>query len=201
MIFDTERSDFGCTVAGYILLAAVCVCNIIENLQGLTGWFETGGMNYQMIYPIVGIMLLITGGIALWKAYLLDGILFLFFGIFTLVPDSDALYFLLIFGMAVLALMAFRVRDYFVGAIAVLMFLLSVLSILSYHIDFGNGEYIFVAFGVAIGAIAAYIGISDWALVQDISLDYEEEMFGDDECCCHDDGCECEECQCEEKKE
>ena len=104
--------------------------------------------------------------------------------------------------------MSYRVGDIFVLGFNVILAVSMILIAFIGNVDFiADNPIIISIFLLIAGVIAGYLCISDWMLVQDIAMDYEEEMF--DDCCCDDecdggDDCEChchdEECQTEEKE-
>ncbi len=212
-MFSTERSDFGSTIAGYLLVA---IALILGGLQFLNVQFELFDTTNPMMFRILAILLVAAGAIALWKAYIIDGVTYIIVGLscsgFMIMTLDPMFMFALAIAAVATAFMAFRVGDIFVlglnVALAVSMILIAFLDGENFVSD---NPVIISIFLLICGVIAGYLCISDWMLVQDISMDYEDEMFGDDDCCCCDDDCECgddcechchdEECQCEEKQE
>ena len=206
LMFSTERSDFGSTIAGY-LFAAILL--ILGGLQFLNLQFDLFDTTNPVPFRILAILLVVSGAIALWKAYIIDGVTFMIvalsgsgFMIATLDP-----MFMITIAIAALAtaFMSYRAGDYFVLALNVAVAISVVLISLIANVDaISDNPAITGAFLLVAGAIAGYLCLSDWMLVQDIAMDYEEEMFGDDECDCGDD-CEChchdEEPASEEPKE
>ena len=207
-MFSTERSDFGSTIAGYLLVA---ITLILGGLQFLNLQFELFDTTNVMIFKILPILLIAAGAIALWKAYIIDGVTYILVGLscsgFVLGTFDPMFMIALAIAAAATAFMAYRVGDIFVlglnAAFAVSMVTIAFLDGVNFISD--NPGIISIPLLIS-GIIAGYLCISDWMLVQDISMDYEEEMMGD--CCCNDDcgdDCEChchdEECQCEEKDE
>ena len=209
-MFSTERSDFGSTIAGYLLVA---ITLILGGLQFLNLQFELFDTTNVMIFKILPILLIAAGAIALWKAYIIDGVTYILVGLscsgFVLGTFDPMFMVALAIAAAATAFMAYRVGDIFVlglnAAFAVSIVTIAFLDGVNFISDNPGVISIFLLIS---GIIAGYLCISDWMLVQDISMDYEEEMMGD--CCCDDDcdcsdDCEChchdEECQCEEKQE
>ena len=73
-MFSTERSDFGSTIAGY-LFAAILL--ILGGLQFLNLQFELFDTTNPVPFRILAILLVVSGAIALWKAYIIDGVTFM----------------------------------------------------------------------------------------------------------------------------
>ena len=207
-MFSTERSDFGSTIAGYFLAAVVFLFGglLLLNMQ-----FDIFSNVSTMPFQFLALLLVCAGAIALWKAYIIDGITFMIAGLISYAfIAGDVPMFLIALAFAALAtgFMAYRVGDVFVLLLNVCVAISSIIGALSSGIDFFvdnpivSGIFLIVAAG-----LAGYLCLSDWMLVQDIAMDYEDEMF--DDCCCDDDcdcgdDCEChchdEECQSEEKE-
>ena len=208
-MFSTERSDFGSTIAGY-LFAAIML--LLGGLQFLNLQFDLFDTTNPVPFRILAILLVVSGAIALWKAYIIDGVTFILVGLSGsgfMIGTLDPMFMIAI-AIAALAtaFMSYRVGDVFVLGLNVTLAVSAVLIALIANIDFISDNPIITSIFLLIGGIiTGYLCLSDWMLVQDIAMDYEEEMF--DDCCC-DDGCDCgddcechchdEECQTEEKQ-
>ena len=200
LMFSTERSDFGSTIAGYFFAAILL---ILGGLQFLNLQIELFDTTNPVPFRILAILLVVSGAIALWKAYIIDGVTFMIValaGSGFMIATMDPMFMITI-AIAALAtaFMAFRVGDYFVLGLNVVVAIAVVLISLIEDVDFiSDNPVIAGIFFLIGGAIAGYLCLSDWMLVQDIAMDYEEEIFGD--CCCDDD-CECgddcgDDCEC-----
>ena len=199
-------------IAGYLLVA---ITLILGGLQFLNLQFELFDTTNVMIFKILPILLIAASAIALWKAYIIDGVTYIIVGLSCsgfVLGTFDPMFMIAIAVAAVAtAFMAYRVGDIFVlglnAAFAASMILMAFLDGANFISD--NPGILCIPLLIS-GIIAGYLCISDWMLVQDISMDFEEEMYGDDKCCCDDDcdggdNCQChchdEECQSEEKQE
>ena len=210
-MFSTERSDFGPTIAGYLLVAAMFIT------------IGASALNAQFDYPLgkfavmdtmgaLGWLLIGASVIALWKAYVLDGVTFLGAALIAMSMHFvfSPILVTVIFIAFLVAFMALRVCDYYVLALNAVIIIIAVLRIMLFaEVSFLVDNPLIVAIPEFVaGLFAAALCINDWVLFQDLAMDYEEEMFGDD-CCC-DDECDCscegechchdEECQTEEKQ-
>ena len=206
-MFSTERSDFGSTIAGY-LFAAILL--IFAALQLFNGQFKLFDNSVAVPFVTLAFLLVCASAIALWKAYIIDGVTFMLVGLtaYTFVYNGVTMFSIAIAIAAVFAgFMAFRVGDVFVLGLNAVLAISNILMAFTPKATFlADNPVIAGIFVLIAGLVAGYLCLSDWMLVQDISMDYEEEMFDDccdDECDCGDD-CEChchdEECQTEEKE-
>lgn len=206
-MFSTERSDFGSTIAGY-LFAAILL--IFAALQLFNGQFKLFDNSVAVPFVTLAFLLVCASAIALWKAYIIDGVTFMLVGLtaYTFVYNGVTMFSIAIAIAAVFAgFMAFRVGDVFVLGLNAVLAISNILMAFTPKATFlADNPVIAGIFFLIAGLVAGYLCLSDWMLVQDISMDYEEEMFDDccdDECDCGDD-CEChchdEECQTEEKE-
>ena len=214
-MFSTERSDFGSTIAGYLFSAILL---LFGGLQLLNQQFEMFDASLDIPFRTLALLLVCASAIALWKAYIIDGVTFMLVGLtaYAFVAGNVPM-FLIAIAIAALAaaFMSYRVGDVFVLGLNVVLAIAVILMAFSVKADFlGDNPIVAGIFFLIAGCVAGYLCLSDWMLVQDISMDYEEEMMGDcccddDECCCDDDcdcgdDCEChchdEECQTEEKQ-
>ena len=208
-MFSTERSDFGSTIAGYLFAAILLLFSGLQLLNAQCDLFEN---SMDIPFRTIALLLVIASGIALWKAYIIDGVTFILVGLSGsgfMIGTLDPMFMIAI-AIAALAtaFMSYRVGDVFVLGLNVTLAVSAVLIALITNIDFISDNPIVTSIFLLIGGIiAGYLCLSDWMLVQDIAMDYEEEMF--DDCCCDDecdcgDDCEChchdEECQTEEKE-
>ena len=212
IMFSTERSDFGSTIIGYFLSAIALLLGGLKLADMQFNWFDD--TSYAP-FTVLAVLLICASAVALWKAYIIDGMTFMIAGLISFAfAGSNLPVFLLVITIAaaVTAFMAFRVSDVFVFAVNVTLGIGALIGMLAAKVDFFvDNPCISGLFLIVSGLIAGYLCISDWMLVQDISMDYEEEMFGEDGCSCgcHDgecgDDCEChkdsEECQTEEKEQ
>ena len=221
IMFSTERSDFGSTIIGYFLSAIALLLGGLKLADMQFNWFDD--TSYAP-FTVLAVLLICASAVALWKAYIIDGMTFMIAGLISFAfAGSNLPVFLLVITIAaaVTAFMAFRVSDVFVFAVNVTLGIGALIGMLAAKVDFFvDNPCISGLFLIVSGLIAGYLCISDWMLVQDISMDYEEEMFGedgcscgchdgecqcDDDCECGDDDCEChkdsEECQTEEKEQ
>ena len=207
-MFSTERSDFGSTIIGYFLSAIALLLGGLKLADMQFNWFDD--TSYAP-FTVLAVLLICASAVALWKAYIIDGMTFMIAGLISFAfAGSNLPVFLLVITIAaaVTAFMAFRVSDVFVFAVNVTLGIGALIGMLAAKVDFFvDNPCISGLFLIVSGLIAGYLCISDWMLVQDISMDYEEEMFGEDDCCGDDcdcgDDCHChdEECQCEEKEQ
>ena len=205
IMFSTERSDFGSTIIGYFLSAIALLLGGLKLADMQFNWFDD--TSYAP-FTVLAVLLICASAVALWKAYIIDGMTFMIAGLISFAfAGSNLPVFLLVITIAaaVTAFMAFRVSDVFVFAVNVTLGIGALIGMLAAKVDFFvDNPCISGLFLIVSGLIAGYLCISDWMLVQDISMDYEEEMFGEDDCECGDD-CEChkdsEECQAEEKEQ
>ena len=205
IMFSTERSDFGSTIIGYFLSAIALLLGGLKLADMQFNWFDD--TSYAP-FTVLAVLLICASAVALWKAYIIDGMTFMIAGLISFAfAGSNLPVFLLVITIAaaVTAFMAFRVSDVFVFAVNVTLGIGALIGMLAAKVDFFvDNPCISGLFLIVSGLIAGYLCISDWMLVQDISMDYEEEMFGEDGCECGDD-CEChkdsEECQTEEKEQ
>ena len=202
-MFSTERSDFGSTIAGYFLAA---ITFLFGGLQLLNNQFDIfSNITYEP-FQFLALLLVVAGAIALWKAYIIDGITFMIAGLtaYAFISGNVPMFLIAVACAAsATGFMSFRVGDVFVLMLNVCVAIASLIGALAYGIDFFvDNPLISGIFMLIAGGLAGYLCISDWMLVQDIAMDFEDEMF--DDCCCDDD-CEChchdEECQCEEKEQ
>ena len=198
-MFSTERSDFGPTIAGYLLVAAMFIT------------LGASALNAQFDYPLgkfaimgmmgaLGWLLIGASVIALWKAYVLDGVTYLGAALIAMSVHFifSPVLVAVIFIAFLVAFMALRVCDYYALALNAVIIITAVLRIMLFaDAGFIVDNPIIVAIPeIVAGLFAAALCINDWVLFQDLAMDYEEEMFGDD-CCCDDD-CECsDDCDCE----
>lgn len=196
-MFSTERSDFWSTIAGYLFAALILIATAfgMYNTQ-----FEWSSNNDASMLLLTVIVLCIGAGIvALWKAFILDGMTFLMVAIVGASISSDTgpmATIVLILLAALIAVMSFRVGDIYVMVLNSFVGLALVILVLMENVDvLAENTAVLGTVLLLAGVLAGYLCVSDWTLVQDISLDYEEEMFGDDGCCC--DG----ECHCGGEKE
>ena len=208
-MFSTERSDFGSTIAGY-LLAAILL--LLGGLQFLNLQYDIFDTTNPTMFRILAILLVAAGAIALWKAYIIDGVTYIIVGLSGsgfMIGTLDPMFMVaLAIAAGATAFMSYRVGDIFVLGFNVILAVSMILIAFIGNVDFiADNPIIISIFLLIAGVIAGYLCISDWMLVQDIAMDYEEEMF--DDCCCDDecdcgDDCEChchdEECQTEEKE-
>ncbi len=208
-MFSTERSDFGSTIIGYFLSAIVLLFGGLTLMDLQFDWFPNTS---YMPFSVLALLLICASAVALWKAYIIDGITFMVVGLtsYAFATSNEHMFLIVVvIAAAVTAFMSFRVGDVFVCGVNVTLGIASLIGALSANVNFFIDNPVISAIFLVISAvIAGYLCISDWMLVQDISMDYEDEMFGDgccdDDCDCGDD-CEChchdEECQCEEKEQ
>ena len=208
-MFSTERSDFGSTIIGYFLSAIALLFGGLKLVNMQFDWFP--GTSYAP-FTILALLLICASAVALWKAYIIDGITFMLAGLisYAFVGGNLPVFLIVVtIAAAVAAFMAIRVGDVFVFAVNVTLGIGALMGMLAAKVTlFVDNPMISGLFLIISGLIAGYLCISDWMLVQDISMDYEEEMFGEDGCCCdddcdcgcHDKDCQCEECQTEEKE-
>ena len=202
-MFSTERSDFGSTIAGYFLAAIALLFGGLKLLNIQCNLFPD--INYTP-FGILALLLICAGAIALWKAYIIDGITFMIVGLTAYafsVGNVPMFLIALAFAASATGFMSFRVGDMFVLSLNVCVAIASLIGALSAKVTFFvdnpvvSGIFLFIAAG-----LAGYLCISDWMLVQDIAMDYEDEMF--DDCCCDDDECCCGDdcdCGCHDKEE
>ena len=207
-MFSTERSDFGSTIAGYLFSAVILIFAALQLFNGQFDIFET---SMDVPFRTMALLCVIASAIALWKAYIIDGMTYMVIGLgaYAFVAVNVPMFMIaLAIAALVTAFMSYRVGDVFVLALNALVAVAFLLMAFTVKADFlaDNPVVAGIVFLIA-GLLAGYLCLSDWMLVQDISMDYEEEMFDDccdDECECGDD-CEChchdEECQCEEKEQ
>ena len=207
-MFSTERSDFGSTIAGYLFSAILL---LFAGLQLLNQQFEMFKVSFIIPFQTLALLLVCASAIALWKAYIIDGVTYMLVALtaYAFVVGNVPM-FLIVIAIAALAtaFMSYRVGDVFVLGLNVVLAIAVILMAFTVKADFlSDNPIIAGVFFLIAGMVAGYLCLSDWMLVQDISMDYEEEMMGD--CCCDDDcdcsdDCEChchdEECQCEEKE-
>ena len=208
-MFSTERSDFGSTIAGYFLAAIALLFGALKFID-IQFDLLPDTTNY-IPFQLLALLLVCAGAIALWKAYIIDGITFMIVGLTAyafFVGNVPMFLVAIAFAASATAFMSFRVGDIFVLMLNVCIAIASLIGALAAKVDFFvdnpivSGIFLIIAAG-----LAGYLCLSDWMLVQDIAMDYEDEMFDgcccDDECDCGDD-CEChchdEECQTEEKE-
>lgn len=209
-MFSTERSDFGSTIIGYFLSAIALLFGGFKLIDMQFDWFPDA---VYTPFTVLAILLICASAVALWKAYIIDGITFMLVGLVSYsFVSGDVSVFLIVVTVAAAAtaFMAMRVGDVFVFAVNVTLGIGALIGAISAKVTFFVDNPIISGLFLVIAAgIAGYLCISDWMLVQDIAMDYEEEMYGDD-CCCDDecdcgDDCEChchdEECQTEEKEQ
>ena len=213
-MFSTERSDFGSTIAGYLFSAMLL---IFGALQLINQQFEIFEGSVNLAFRTLALLLVGASVIALWKAYIIDGVTYMIVALTAyafLAMDPMFMFAIAIAALAT-AFMSYRVGDVFVLSLNVIVAIAVIIIGLSVKVDALSDNPVIAGIALLIaGAIAGYLCISDWMLVQDIAMDYEEEMYGDDCCCgdddcCGDDECDCEgechchdeECQCEEKNE
>ena len=208
-MFSTERSDFGSTIIGYFLSAIALLFGGLKLVNMQFDWFP--GTSYAP-FTILALLLICASAVALWKAYIIDGLTFMLAGLisYAFVGGNLPVFLIVVtIAAAVAAFMAIRVGDVFVFAVNVTLGIGALIGMLAAKVTlFVDNPMISGLFLIISGLIAGYLCISDWMLVQDISMDYEEEMFGEDGCCCdddcdcgcHDKDCQCEECQTEEKE-
>jgi len=199
-MFSTERSDFGSTIAGYFLAAIALLFGGLKLLNLQCDLFPD--TNY-VPFGILALLLICAGAIALWKAYIIDGITFMIVGLTAYafsVGNVPMFLIALACAASATAFMSLRVGDVFVLSLNVGVAIAAIIGALAAKIDFFvdnpivSGIFLFIAAG-----IAGYLCISDWMLVQDIAMDYEDEMF--DDCCCDDDCCCGEgECHCHDEE-
>lgn len=215
-MFSTERSDFGSTIIGYFLSAIALLFGGLTLMDLQFDWFPNSSYTP---FSVLALLLIIASAVALWKAYIIDGITFMVVGLtsYAFATSNEHMFLIVVVvAAAVTAFMSIRVGDVFVCGVNVTMGIASLIGALSANVDFFVDYPVISAIFLVISAvIAGYLCISDWMLVQDISMDYEDEMFGDDcccddDCCCGDDcdcgdDCEChchdEECQADEKEQ
>ena len=198
-MFSTERSDFGSTIIGYFLSAIVLLFGGLTLMNLQFDWFP---YTEYTPFSILTLLLICASAIALWKAYIIDGITFMVVGLtsYAFATSNEHVFLIVVvIAAAATAFMSIRVGDVFVCGVNVTLGIASLIGALSVNVDFFvDNPVISAIFLVISGVIAGYLCISDWMLVQDISMDYEDEMFGDD--CCDDEGCSCGchdgECQC-----
>ena len=195
-MFSTERSDFGSTIAGYLFSAIALIFAALQlfNLQ-----FDMFESSLAVPFGTLAFLLIVASAIALWKAYIIDGVTFMLVGLVSYAfVAGDVPLFLIVIGIAALAtgFMSYRVGDVFVLGLNVLLAISMFLAAFAPKAAFlADNPVIAGIFLLIAGLVAGYLCLSDWMLVQDIALDYEEEMYGD--CCCDDD-CECgDDCDCE----
>ena len=210
-MFSTKRSDFGSTIAGY-LLAAVML--IFAALQLFNSQFDMFDVSMDVPFRTIAMLCVIASAIALWKAYIIDGMTYMIIGLGAYAFITNVPMFLIVLAIAAIftAVMSYRGGDVFVLSLNALVAVAFLLMAFTAKADFlADNPAIAGAFFLIAGLLAGYICFNDWSLFQDIVMDYEDEMFGDDDCCCGDDDCECgddcechchdEECQCEEKEQ
>ena len=200
IMFSTERSDFGSTIIGYFLSAIALLLGGLKLADMQFNWFDD--TSYAP-FTVLAVLLICASAVALWKAYIIDGMTFMIAGLISFAfAGSNLPVFLLVITIAaaVTAFMAFRVSDVFVFAVNVTLGIGALIGMLAAKVDFFvDNPCISGLFLIVSGLIAGYLCISDWMLVQDISMDYEEEMFGEDGCSCgcHDGECQCsDDCEC-----
>ena len=197
-MFSTERSDFGSTIAGYLFSAILL---LFAGLQLLNQQFDMFETSLDVPFRTLALLLVCASAIALWKAYIIDGVTFMLIGLtaYAFVAVNVPMFMIAI-AIAALAtaFMSYRVGDVFVLGLNVVLAIGAILMAFTANADFlADNPIIAGIFFFIAGIVAGYLCLSDWMLVQDISMDYEDEMFGD--CCCDDD-CECgEDCDCEGK--
>ena len=214
-MFSTERSDYGSTIAGYLLSAVML---IFAALQEFNGQFNLFTESVDVPFRTLALFLVIAGAIAIWKAYITDGVTFMIIGLGAYAFVTNVPMFLIALAIAALvtAFMTYRVGDMFALALNAVFAVAMILVAFTSEADFLADNPVIAGIVFLIGAgIAGYLCLSDWMLFQDIAKDYFDEMFGDEECCCdddcccndeechcHDGECDChnEECQCEEKE-
>ena len=196
-MFSTERSDFGSTIAGYLFSAILLIFAGLQLFNQQFDMFET-----SMAVPFRTVALLLVGAsvIALWKAYIIDGVTFMIIGLsaYAFVAGNVPMFLIaLAIAAFATAFMSFRVGDVFVLSLNAIVGVSLILLAIVPKVDALNDNPVITGIIMLIaGLLAGYLCLSDWMLVQDISMDYEDEMFGD-ECCCDDD-CGCDgECDCE----
>ncbi len=192
-MFYNDRSDFGAIVAGmfYVIFVAL-LYGIMQIVKGFD-------MNVdQAIYSDVGIQLtltvigLIIAGFTIYKGYLPEGITF------GLVAASIPLQTDMVGGLIALILFIF---------VAVMCYLSGQLDTMALNILFGIGMFLtksqqdqntWVAVAgilmVLAACVALYICFMEWKNAQDCMDEIDSAML--DEC-----ECDCEECNCEDKKE
>ena len=209
-MFSTERSDFGSTIIGYFLSAIALLFGGLKLANIQFDWFPD---TLYTPFTVLAILLICASAVALWKAYIIDGITFMLVGLtsYVFVTGNVPVFLLVVvIAAAVTAFMAMRVGDVFVFGLNVALGIGALIGALAAKVTFFvDNPSISAVFLIIAGFVAGYLCISDWMLVQDIAMDYEEEMYGDD-CCCDDecdcgDDCEChchdEECQTKEKEQ
>lgn len=207
-MFTNERSDYAVPIVGYLLVAAILIFEGISALYYGKILDNDADFHFLMYFSL---FLVIVAFISLFKAYIVDGITFLLIGgtmfaicnLFTYYNMHIDASVDIIIGIALLvaAVMAFRAKDLLVlitDVAAGIMFFLD--GIFFFNMDLTAVAIIAAVFAFIGGAMALYICVTDWMLVQDIADQYEQEMLGDD-CCCCDDECQCEgECHCHDKE-
>lgn len=209
-MFSTERSDFAVPITGYLLMAVVLGITALGFLNA-GNWLD----NYYGfdVVKILSVILVIVGLVSLWKAYIVDGISFVLFGVmsYVIALHNDPSSIPLIIGvvMILVAAMAYRAGDILVLTNDVLIGIgLILIAFYGYNFDAKALALVSAIFLILAVAVSLFICYNDWSLVQDIASDYQESMFEGDDCCCCGDDCECgchdDDCQCgchDEKKE
>ena len=194
-MFSTERSDFGSTIAGYLFSAILL---LFAGLQLLNQQFDMFETSLDVPFRTLALLLVCASAIALWKAYIIDGVTFMLIGLtaYAFVAVNVPMFMIAI-AIAALAtaFMSYRVGDVFVLGLNIVRAIAMLLMAFTAKADFlSDNPIIAGVFFLIAGCVAGYLCLSDWMLVQDISMDYEEEMMGD--CCCDED-CDCD-CDCDE---
>ena len=201
-MFSTERSDFGSTIAGYLFSA---IALIFAGLQFFNQQFDIFDVSAKTPMEIMGVILIAASAVALWKAYIIDGITYMVIGLaaFALSYAAATPMFFIVLAIAALAVafMSFRSGGYFSLGLNSVLAIAFILAAFTTKITFlGDNPVVTGIFFLIAGLIAGYLCISDWMLFQDIMSDYADEMFDEDGCCC-DDECDCddEECHCHDE--
>ena len=195
-MFSTERSDFGSTIAGYLFAAILLLFSGLQLLNAQCDLFEN---SMDIPFRTIALLLVIASGIALWKAYLIDGVTFMIVGLlaYAFIAGNVPMFLIaLACAASATAFMSFRVGDVFVLSLNVGVAIGAIIMALMPKVTFlGDNPIVAGIFFFLCAGLAGYLCISDWMLVQDIAMDYEEEMF--DDCCCDDDDCCCgDDCEC-----
>lgn len=179
-MIEVDRNDFSITAAGYMLVAFSMAISGFYFLNKMCGWNYCNVNPVSM--PIIGVVLIALGLFALYKANILDGLVFILVGIMegtswyysgTTYPD------LMIYALILIVLIAaaYRYGDY------ILLALLTCICIaaLVLFFDKGNTSAIYLLLYAAASVLSIIVALEEWDTVIDIEDQYIESLMEEPE--------------------
>jgi hypothetical protein len=196
-MFD-DKGELSVPVVGFLLIGFIALFSGFAILNARWDFFDTTAASVSAVFITTGLILLITSYFSFKRAFIIEGVVFGMFGLYSAVAGYGGnmttilgiesvgfLSIILCVFALVLMFMAWRIGDRLIDLLAKLI-LVAFAPLGFVELDLA---IIVSAIGFfLIALVSLYYAVNDWMLVQDIAEDYAEFVYGEEDC-----GCGCEE--------